>query len=372
MRPATGARLGAAILACLLGLVLPARAAEEVPAYAVDAAWPKPLPNNWGLGQVASVAVDRHDHVWIIHRPRTMTEDERGATLNPPRSICCVPAPSVIEFDPDGNVVRAWGGPGFHPAWPANEHGITVDAEDNVWVGGNGPNDHVVLKFTREGRFLTQLGRTGETGGSNDTERLGRPAEVAVDEAAHEVYVADGYGNRRIIVFDSNTGAYKRHWGAYGRRPGPDEALPPYRPGLEPAQSFRNPVHCVRIAQDGLVYVCDRGNDRIQVFRKDGSFVREMLVAPETLGEGSVWDLDLFPDPAQSVLLTADGTNNLVWELARPDGSVLGRFGRSGRQAGEFHWVHSIAVDSRGNVFTTEVDTGKRVQRFRLVSQLPR
>lgn len=349
-----------------------AAAATPPPQYQVDPFWPKPLPDNWGLGQVAAAAVDARDHVWIIHRPRTMTADERGAALTPPRSLCCIPAPAVIEFDPDGNVVQAWGGPGHHPAWPESEHGIYVDPRGNVWVGGNGANDHVLLKFTREGRFLLQIGRHRETGGSNDTERLGRPADVDMDPATNELYVADGYGNRRVIVFDAETGAYRRHWGAYGERPGPDEALPAYAPGETPPRSFRNPVHCARLARDGLVYVCDRSSNRIQVFRKDGGFVREFVVQPGTLGGGSVWDIDFFPDAAQSVLLTADGENNFVWLLGRGDGAMLGRFGGNGRMAGQFHWIHTLAVDSRGNVFTTEVDTGKRVQRFRLVGQLPR
>ncbi|WP_206667586.1 NHL repeat-containing protein [Muricoccus nepalensis] len=346
--------------------------APPAPTYQVDPHWPKTLPNNWGIGQAAGVAVDRRDHVWVVHRPRTMTEDERGATLVPPRSECCVPAPSVIEFDPDGNVVQAWGGPGHHPSWPANEHGIYVDAADNVWVAGNGNSDHVLLKFTRDGWFLLQIGVTGETGGSNDTQRLGRPADVEVDLATDEVFVADGYQNRRVIVFNATTGAYLRHWGAYGRPPPADAPLPAYVAGQSPSASFANPVHCVRLARDGLVYVCDRGNDRIQVFRRDGTFVREILVATSTLGSGSVWDIDFLPDRAESVLLAADGSNNTVWLLAREAGEIIGRFGRSGRNAGEFHWVHNMAVDSRGNVFTTEVDTGKRAQRFRLVSQLPR
>ena len=353
---------------------LPASAQESAPAapqYQVDPFWPKPLPNRWGIGQAAGVATDARDHVWVIHRPRTMTEDERGAALTPPRSDCCVPAPSVLEFDPDGNLVQAWGGPGYHPSWPENEHGVYVDHQDNVWIGGNGADDHVLLKFTRDGRFLLQIGRHRESGGSNDTERLGRPADVEVDPAANEIYVADGYGNRRVVVFDAATGAYRRHWGAYGERP-QDGPLPAYQPGQAPARTFRNPVHCVRLARDGLLYVCDRANDRIQVFRKDGGFVREFSLAPDTLGSGSVWDIDFLPDARHSVLLAADGSNNHVWMLTRETGAVLGLFGRNGRNAGDFHWVHNMAVDSRGNVFTTEVDTGKRAQRFRLVTQLPR
>jgi DNA-binding beta-propeller fold protein YncE len=368
MRTILGAAL-ALLLAAPPAMAQQQQAAPQAPHYEVDAAWPKPLPNRWGLGQVAGVATDAQDHVWILHRPRTMTEDERGAALTPPRSDCCIPAPSVIEFDQEGNVVQAWGGPGYHPSWPDNEHGIYIDSQNFVWIGGNGTNDHVLLKFTRGGQFVLQIGIKGETGGSNDTQRLGRPAGIEVDAEAHEVYVADGYGNRRVIVFDSDTGAYKRHWGAYGRRPS-DDALPAYSPGFPRAQTFRNPVHCVRLARDGLVYVCDRGNDRIQVFRRDGTFVREFAVAPNTLGNGSVWDIALLPDRVQSFLLTADGENNHIRLLHRPNGQELGQFGRSGRNAGQFHWVHNIAADSRGNIYTTEVDTGKRAQRFRLVSPL--
>ncbi|WP_198372645.1 NHL repeat-containing protein [Roseomonas rosulenta] len=368
----TGIAIGAVLLTAALGLGTPAIAqpAPAPPQYQVDPFWPKPLPNNWRIGQAAGVAVDARDNIWVIHRPRTLTEDERGATLTPPRSECCIPAPSVIQFDPDGNVIRAWGGPGHHPSWPENEHGISIDHEGNVWIGGNGTNDHVLLKFTPEGRFLMQIGRYRETGGSNDTTRLGRPADVEVDPENGEIFVADGYQNRRVIVFDA-AGNYRRHWGAYGSPPGPDAPLPAYRPGQPPADTFRNPVHCVRLARDGLVYVCDRGNDRIQVFRRDGTFVREIFVATDTLGSGSVWDIELFPDAGQTTLFAADGSNNTVWLMSRQEGTVTGRFGRAGRNAGEFHWVHNMAGDSRGNLYTTEVDTGKRAQRFRLVTPLP-
>lgn len=367
----------AATVAGGLWLAVPERPAAQgqptaAPRYMVDPFWPKPLPNNWGIGQVAGIAVDSRDHIWIVQRPRTMTEDERGASLTPPRSECCVPAPSVMAFDVDGNLIRAWGGPGHHPSWPEGEHGIFVDHRDNVWIAGNGPNDHVVLKFTLDGRFLLQLGEHRQTGTSNDTRLLGRPADIEVDPTNNEVYISDGYKNRRVIVFDGDTGAYRRHWGAYGRPPLPDDALPAYSPAEGPAQTFRNPVHCVRIARDGMVYVCDRVNNRIQVFRRDGTFVREIFLARNTLGAGAVWDIDLLPDQAQSTLITADGENQAVWLLARGSGDVVGRFGRNGRMAGEFHWVHNLAVDSRGNVYTAEVDTGKRAQRFRLMTPLAR
>jgi DNA-binding beta-propeller fold protein YncE len=349
-------------LACfLVALAWGARAAEP-PRMQVDPFWPKPLPHNWILGEVSGVAVDAADNVWIIQRPGSLTPDEKGAALHPPRSICCFPAPPVIEFDPAGNVLRAWGGPGKGYDWFQSEHGIYIDPKGFVWLGGNGADDGQVLKFTQDGHFVLQIGHPARGAASNDTTRLGRPADVAVDPVAHEIYIADGYGNRRIIVFDSETGAYKRHWGAYGGRPA--DVAERHDPKGKPPRQFGTPVHCVKLARDGLVYVCDRANDRVQIFHKDGAFVAEWLIAPQTLGLGSVWDLGLWPDAGQSLVFNADGENNQVRILRRGDGSVLGAFGRSGRQAGQFHWVHNLAIDSHGNVFTTEVNNGKRVQRF--------
>jgi DNA-binding beta-propeller fold protein YncE len=336
------------------GPVTAQRAGEgPVPRFTVDPFWPKPLPNRWLLGQVSGVAVDDRDHVWIVQRPKSLTEDERGAALTPPRSLCCVPAPPVMEFDPAGNLVQAWGGPGAGYDWPANEHGIFVDHTGHVWLAGNGEKDHHVLKFTRAGRFVLQIGKPGASRGDGDTQNLNRPADTRVDPATNELYVADGYGNHRVIVFDAGTGAYKRHWGANGRPPG--EA------GIKP---FANPVHCVRVARDGLVYVCDRRHYRIQVFRKDGAFVGEFPLAPDTRGNGSVWDLDFSRDAAQAYLYAADGENNHIWLLSRETGKVLSQFGRSGRYAGQLHWVHNLAVDSKGNIYTAEVDSAKRAQKF--------
>jgi DNA-binding beta-propeller fold protein YncE len=333
------------------------------PRYAVDATWPKPLPNNWILGQVAGIATDRDDNIWLIHRPLTLTEDERGSTLTPPRSRCCAAAPAVLQFDRTGNLLRSWGGKGAGYDWPANEHGIYVDPKGDVWIGGNANTDHMLLKFTADGKFLMQIGKPGASLGSNSEVQLGRPAHMEMDAAANELYVADGYGNKRVIVFDAATGAYKRHWGAYGKRPD-DAKIADYNPE---SPQFGNPVHCVRVAKDGLVYVCDRMNNRVQVFRKSGEFVRQFVFEPSTRGSGSVWDMVMSEDAAQRYLLMADGTNNEVRIVERESGTVLGAFGRPGRQAGDFHWVHNIAVDSQGSVYTSEVDTGKRAQRFRRV-----
>lgn len=359
-----------AILASLVGwLVLSlgeattARSVDKVPAFKVDPFWPKPLPNNWLIGQVSGVAVDSRDHVWIVQRPGSLSEDEAGAVQTPPRAVCCIPAPPVIEFDSAGNLIQAWGGPGSGYDWPETEHGIFVDYKDNVWLGGSGANDHQVLKFSRDGTFLLQIGEAGKTGGSNHTSFLGKPADTEVDPETNEVYVADGYLNKRVIVFDADTGEYKRHWGAYGNRPD-DESLGPYDPNAPGAKQFRNPVHAVRISNDGLVYVSDRVNNRIQVFQKDGTFVKEAIIAKNTLGSGSAWDVDFSPDSAQTHLYNPDGSNQRVWILFRKDLRILGHFGRSGRYAGQFHWVHNLAVDSKGNIYTAEVDNGKRAQKF--------
>jgi DNA-binding beta-propeller fold protein YncE len=345
------------------------------PAYQVDPTWPRPLPNRWLVGSVVGVAVDSRDHVWVVHRPGTLQPNET-------RSIWRA-APPVLEFDADGNLVSSWGGPGAGYEWPDLEHGIYVDTNDNVWLGGGGEKDAQVLKFTRQGKFVLQIGRKGRGTGSNDTQNLGGAANVTIDRAANELYVADGYVNHRVIVFDATTGAYKRHWGAYGKRPDDEyftragERLPSpfsgvvqhenapsnYDPDGPPPPQFRI-VHVVRIANDGLVYVCDRTNDRIQVFRKDGTFVKEGFVAKRTLGSGSVWDIGFSTDPEQKYLLVPDGTNQQIWVLLRETLEVVSAFGGAGRWAGQFYGAHNLAVDSKRNLFITETYEGKRVQKF--------
>lgn len=344
--------------------IVPGVNPSSVPVLQVDPFWPKTLPNNWILGQVAGVYVDKRDHVWIIQRPSSLSEREVGASAKPPISKCCVAAPPVIVFDQDGNVVRSWGGPGAGYEWPVSEHGIYVDDKDFVWIAGNGAKDNQLLKFTLDGKFVLQIGRAGQNKGSNDRSNLGSPADVAVDEAAREVYVADGYGNRRVIVFDTETGAYKRHWGAYGNMPN-DDPQPAYNPTNPPSRQFGSPVHCVRISKENLVYVCDRVNNRYQVFRKDGTFVSESIFEKDTLLSGSVSDLVLSKDAAQAFIFMVDGVNNELRIVDRKSAKTLARIGRPGRMAGQFHVVHNIAIDSKGNLFTTEVNTGQRVQKFR-------
>jgi DNA-binding beta-propeller fold protein YncE len=337
-----------------------------VPQFLVDPFWPKPLPNNWILGQVAGIRVDRFDHIWVVQRPGSLTKRDRAAEQNPPQAKCCVAAPPVLVFDQSGNLIRHWGGPGQGYNWPKSEHSIYIDDNDFIWLAGNDKNDGQLLKFTMDGKFVLQIGKPIEGADSNSTERLGSPADIAVDVAAHEVYAADGYTNRRVVVFDSETGAYKRHWGAYGNKPS-DDKTPPYDPAKPVSQQFGNPVHCVRISRDGLVYVCDRINDRYQIFRKDGTFVSEHFFERNTRLNGSVYEIAFSPDKEQKFVYMVDGSNGEVRIVDRATNEVLGRFGRVGRQAGEFTAAHNITVDLEGNIYTAEVADGQRVQKFRRI-----
>jgi DNA-binding beta-propeller fold protein YncE len=333
------------------------------PRFTVDPLWPKPLPNHWLLGSAVGVTVDARDHVWVIHRPETLSEREAKAGGFTPVGQCCTPAPPVLEFDADGNLVGSWGGPGEGFDWPSSNHGIAVDDDSNVWIGGNGTDDAHIVKFTRAGQFVLQIGEPGGNAGSRDRANFGRVAKVSFDLAANEAFIADGYLNKRVAVLDMDTGAMKRFWGANGNPPD-DAGLGPYDPAAPAATQFRNPVHCAEPSLDGLVYVCDRVNDRIQVFRKDGTFVRELVIAPQTRGGGSVWDIALSPDAEQTYLYVADGGNERVWIVDRKTLAILTSFGGGGRQPGQFFGVHSIATDSRGNLYTTETFEGKRVQKF--------
>lgn len=338
-----------------------------IPQFLVDPFWPKPLPNNWILGQVAGIRVDRFDHIWIVQRPGSLTKRDRAAEQSPRQAKCCVAAPPVLVFDQSGNVIRTWGGPGQGYNWPKSEHSVYIDDNDFIWLAGNDKTDGQILKFTMDGKFVMQIGKPINGADSNATDHLGSPADIAVDVAAKEVYVADGYTNRRVVVFDSETGAYKRHWGAYGNKPS-DDKTPPYDPGKPVSQQFGNPVHCVRISKDGLVYVCDRTNDRYQIFRKDGTFVSEHFFERDTRLNGSVYEIAFSPDKDQKFIYMVDGSNGEVRIVERATNEVLGRFGRVGRQAGEFTAAHNVAVDLEGNIYTAEVADGMRVQRFRLIN----
>ena len=338
----------------------------SAPRFEVDPMWPKPLPNNWVLGNVIGVGVDSKDHVFIVHRHDTVNEAEGGADAGV--SECCKAAPPVIEFDPEGNVVAAWGGPvaGAPYVWPGSNHGIAIDDKNNVWIGGNGsgPNwDSHILKFTHDGKFIQQIGTPGQAANSKSTTHFGRVAKVSFDFGAQEAYVADGYGNKRIAVLDMTSGNIKRFWGAYGNVPS-DSNYGAYNPDVPLIPQFRTPVHCAEPANDGLVYVCDRVNDRIQVFQRDGKFVKEVQVAPRTRGDGSVWDIAFSKDPQQKYIYLADGKNERIYVMDRQSLEIITQFGGGGRQPGQWFAVHSIATDSKGNIFTTETYEGKRIQKF--------
>ena len=408
--------IGATILAviAILGAaqymlqpVAEAQAGNQAGVYQVDPMWPKPLPNNWVLGSTVGLAVDSRDHVYIVHRgqsgqdPKFMSQmtfapapargargagargaapaagrdaaigEEVASGAKPISELCCTAAPPVLEFDAEGNLVRHWGGPGAGYEWMPSMHGITVDAKDNVWFAGNGGN--TVLKFTRDGKFLLQIGKNGASKGNTDTANLSNPAEVTVDDAANEIYVADGYGNRRVIVFDANTGAYKRMWGAYGKPPvdpAPGELQQPYDPNKPLSQHWRT-VHCASLANDGLLYVCDRVNDRIQVFKKDGTFVKETQIARRTLGDGVTFDIAFSKDPQQRLMYVADGANHRVWQLLREPMTVLNHIGNGGRYPGQFYATHNVSLDSKGNIYTVETYTGARVQKFTYKGMAP-
>jgi DNA-binding beta-propeller fold protein YncE len=346
-------------------------ATAMAPRFEVDPLWPKPLPNHWVTGSTIGVSVDSQDRVWTLHRPNTVEDNFKAADLK--LGECCKAAPPVLVYDQAGDLVKSWGGPGPGYDWPDNNHGLTVDHKGNVWIGGNGTNDTQVLKFTGDGKFLLQLGKHGVHKGSNDIENFWQPTKIYEDVPANEVYISDGYGNRRVIVFDADTGKYKRHWGAYGKVP-TDEKEPPYDPAaLEDAapakrdqtslKNFSTP-HCVIVSKDGLVYICDRVNDRIQVFRKDGTFVKEVFIEPNTLRSGSVWDMEFSRDPEQTYIYAANGVNEKINVLQRSTLEVLTSFGDGGRGPGQFFGAHNLATDSKGNLYVTETYTGARVQRF--------
>ena len=353
------------IALCAAGILLltPLSRAQAPPQYRVDPFWPKPLPHKWIMQQVPTLAVGPDDHVWVFNRSRQIRPDENGASTNPPRTDCCIAGPSILEFDPAGNLVGHWGGPAEGYEWPTSNHGIFIDHKNNVWIGGNGDKDAHVLKFTRNGKLLMQIGRQGKRVGSNDLENFGRVAKIFVDAKTNEAFVADGYGNRRVAVLDADTGKMKRYWGAYGNRP-QDGPLAPFNPDAPPSQQFRNPVHCSDVSNDGFVYVCDRQANRLQVFTKDGKFVKEQWYARRSLSEGSVWDVAFSRDPEQRYLFMADGRNQKVRIILRETLEEITNFGDGGRQPGQFFGVHSVATDSKGNLYTTETYEGKRLQKF--------
>jgi DNA-binding beta-propeller fold protein YncE len=360
------------------------KGAVMAPRFEVDPLWPKPLPNHWLLGSAIGVSVDADDHIWIIHRSSsTLGNNEK--LLETGDGECCQGAPPVLEFDQAGNLLRHWGGPGQGYEWPDSNHGITIDYKGNVWIGGNGGPDSHVLKFTKDGKFLLQVGKKGArasataagpgagregagggggfAGGSNDQVSFGRVAKIFVDAKANEAYLSDGYLNKRVAIVDADSGKMKRYWGAYGNKPD-DTPLPAYNPEAPPAQQFRNPVHCAELTNDRLLYVCDRQGDRIQVFTPEGKFVKEGFYAKRTKNSGSVWDIAFSRDPQQTYIYVPDGVNARVRVINRQTLEEVTTFGDGGRQPGQFYGPHSIATDSGGNIYITETYEGKRVQKF--------
>jgi DNA-binding beta-propeller fold protein YncE len=400
------------VAALVLALAPVAWSQARAPRYQVQALWPKPFPNqSWVLGSITGVTVDSQNHIWVVHRGGDSLENnEKGMMLTPPSSsICCQAAPFVLEFDQAGTLLTSWGGPGQGYQWPQSPGGLAVDAKGNVWITaaglvpapparGRGANDPTaaeqpaaggrrgggtpappapadahVIKFSRDGKFLLQIGTPGKMDGADSQTTLNRPSAIAYDAAANEVFVADT-GNRRIVVFDADSGAYKRHWFAYGEK-GAGAAPPPYAAGEPPAKSFRD-VTCVEIARDGNVYVCDRSSNRIQVFQKNGTFVKEAVVSKNTLGAtvtgqfgvvasyGSAWDVAFSSDAQQRYLFVANGHDKKAHILQRDTLTEVGTFGSGGRYPGQFLAVGSIATDAQGNIYTGEHHHGKRVQKF--------
>jgi DNA-binding beta-propeller fold protein YncE len=390
-----GATFVAILLVLGLGQMIADNAAsaqgKQAPKFEVDPFWPKPMPNNWVMGMTIGVGISADDHVWVIHRANDagsgLDRTELAIpTPNGPRvGECCMPAPPVLEFDPAGNLVGSWGGKkdGAPYQWPESNHGIVVDHKGFVWIGGNGGPDAHILKFTRDGKFVAQYGKQGALrdpaspdakpvykANSMDMNNFGRVAKIFIDPKANEGYVADGYFNHRVAVIDLDNGKIKRMWGAYGKPP-TDENLGPYDPAAPVAQQFRTPVHCAEMSNDGLVYVCDRPNDRVQIFTKEGKFVKEVFVEKNTRADGSVWDIAFSKDAEQRYLYMADGVNEHVRVFDRQSMEELYNFGYGGRQPGMFLGVHSIAVDSKGNIYTTETYTGKRLQKFAMKGMVP-
>ena len=334
---------------------------SSAPRFTVDPGWPKEMPNLWVLGSVTGVFVDARDHVWVTHLPETLTEEELGAVQKPPIATCCTAAPVVIELDAAGNTVQAWGKPedGVEN-FPRNPHGIFVDHNDFVWVGTH--MHHRVMKFTRQGKLVMTIGTYDKNAGSNDTSLLGGPAGIWVDPKTNEAFIADGYRNRRVIVFDGATGKYLRHWGAYGETPD-DSQRGPANPDAPPPHYFST-VHGITGSHDGLIYVADRRGNRIQVFDHSGKFIKEKVLAPRTLASGSAFVPVLSVDRDQQWLYVADGTNFKIWILRRSDLEIVGEFGRGGRQLGQMLRPHGMSIDSKGNLYVGEASTGRRVQRF--------
>jgi DNA-binding beta-propeller fold protein YncE len=361
--------IAATVAALIIALAGPAQRlgaqTKAAPQFRVDPSWPLELPNNWIFGSITGVFVDSRQHVWVTHLPETLTEEELGLVQKPPFGECCQAAPTVVEFDPSGKIVGSFGdGSQDVSEWPRNPHGIFVDHNNFVWVGTH--MHHRVMKFTREGKHVLTIGTLDKNAGSNDTTLLGGPAGIWVDPKTNEAFIADGYRNRRVIVFDAATGKYLRHWGAYGKVP--DDTQKPANDPNTPNTQFST-VHGIMGSRDGRIYVADRRGNRIQVFDQKGAYITEKIIAPQTRASGSAFVIALSPDNDQQWLYLADGTNHKVWILRRSDLEVVGSFGHGGRHVGQMLRPHGMSVDSRGNLYVGEASTGRRIQKFTLASK---
>ncbi|HEX9876027.1 MAG TPA: hypothetical protein VGC50_05175 [Gammaproteobacteria bacterium] len=341
---------------------------SEIPQFRAEGAWPR-LPSRWVMAIVSSTWIDDQDHLWVLQRPGTLGDDERARA-----------APPVLEFDADGNFVQGWGGPAAGYDWPETEHGIHVDPQGFVWVGGNGDEDQI-LKFTRAGEFVMQIGKGGLPKSNADTANLWRPADMFVHARTNELFVADGYGNRRVIVFDADTGAFKRLWGAFGNPPEDDPALGSGEPlGPDGAAQFMPPVHAVRVSADDLVYVADRGGRRVQIFTIEGNYVEQLFIgrechAPDCGNGQTAAGLAFSSDAEQRYLYVANRSQAQIMVFDRRTLAYLDSFGSWGSDPGQFGTLHHLSVDSQGNLYTAEVTpltpANRRVQKFTLAGYAP-
>jgi hypothetical protein len=358
---------GVTVVAAVVGLAATVGAQQgttPAPAFDVDRTWPT-IPNNWVLGEVTSIAVDASDRIWVLHRPRSIPAEQRERA-----------APPVLEFDAGGRLHRSWGGPADGYDWPEREHGIYVDAKGFVWISGNGgwpkvspggSTDDMILKFTPDGALALQIGRRGASGGNADTVNVHQPGDLFVHAPTNELFVADGYGNQRVIVFDADTGQFKRMWGAFGNTP--DTPAPAGRGAGAAAVPPEGPpqfglVHAVKVSNDGLVYVADRSNNRIQVFRLDGTYVRQVRVTSDGDPAPVPAHFAFSPDPRQQFLYVVDSGPMRIVVFDRETLTQIGSVGMRGSGPGEFDIIHHMAADSQGNLYAAEIVTNRRAQRL--------
>ena len=362
--------------------------AQGAPLFRVDPFWPRPLPNRWSMQQVTGLYVEeKNDHVWFLNRAAAADGDEIGGDGNPARILCCVRGPELIELDPEGNVVQAWGGPGYQPTWPTALQTVIVDHEGNVWVAGTAAQDSI-LKFSHDGKLLWDFGHRPPKDApplkenNQQTDMLVSKGRFQLDEVAHEIYIINW---KRVLVYDMDTGAFKRGWGGHGMPLSEisNEPIPGYEwTGAPPPEekNFVPDLHFVEISKDRLVYVGERGQDRIEVFTTEGKFLKEFYVSPNTPSRGkdcgglppntkmppcgTTYKMIFSKDPQQKYMYVADGTNNVVWILDRQTGKTLGHFGGNGKYAGQLHWINAVGMDSKGNIYTGEVEEAKRIQKF--------